>query len=60
MCWDESANWLKNMMLYNQMKEKIVHKQLAHCGAKANPDNGNNPLAPSDVVFSKDKSSQHT
>jgi len=32
--------------------------QLAHCGAKANPDNGNNPLAPSDVVLSEDKSAK--
>lgn len=32
--------------------------QLAHCGAKANPDHGNNPLAPSDLVLAEDKSAK--
>lgn len=29
--------------------------QLAHCGAKASPDDGRNPLAPSDISVGKDK-----
>lgn len=32
--------------------------QLAHCGAKASPDNGSSPLAPSDLVLSEDKSAK--
>lgn len=32
--------------------------QLAHCGLKANPDNSNNPLAPSDFALSEDRTAK--
>lgn len=70
---DENSRALPNMVkaygddfhmgLANLVSKAHIHDckiivQLAHCGAKANPDYGNQPLAPSELVLSQDKSAR--
>lgn len=57
---DSFTDGLKEIVGNAHNNDCKVVVQLAHNGAKANPDNGNNPLAPSDMSFGSNKAKSMT
>ncbi|URZ15651.1 NADH:flavin oxidoreductase [Clostridium felsineum] len=55
---DDFVSGLSKLVNKVHTQDCKIIVQLAHCGAKANPDNGNKPLAPSDIMLSEDKSAK--
>lgn len=49
---------LSELIKVSHEQDCKVIVQLVHCGAKASPDNGNRPIAPSDIVLSVDRTAQ--
>jgi len=52
---DSFVDGLREIVYDAHQNDCKVVVQLAHCGAKASPDDGSNPLAPSDIPAGKDK-----
>lgn len=55
---DDFHTTLSNLASKSHIHDCKIIVQLAHCGAKAIPDNGNTPLAPSDFIIAPDKSAR--